>query len=305
MKKITVILSFLLLLALAFTACKKGDEAFIIDGVTISNGLYAYYKSEAKKQSENEEEIENTALQNCKEYAVLKNFMKENNISVRTYFKRRTAEDTEYKWGMFSDYYKSAGVAKKDVNQAVLHEYAKKELLHYYYGSDGINPVSQQALKEEFVDLYVGFKAISGSLTKVNNMGETVDMTEDEIEQVKKQFYSMASEINNASATIDEINVRYNEAQGLIVTNDLPIILAKENDPMYDKEFFSKVMDIPHGFARVVISDSSIYVILREKIATTDEDAFFEYSSEVLESMKMKAVENKLKKLTEKSTVEQ
>lgn len=305
MKKTLCVILCLLIFMLAFSACLGGDRyALTVDGVGIKDGIYAYYLDKALTEGESDEKAAETALQSCKEFAVTQSFMEKKNISVRAYFKRRTAEDTENIWGMFGEYYKNIGISKQDINAVMLHEYRKKELLHYYYGTDGLKPVSQDDLKEEFVDLYVGFKAIEGSLTKINNMGETVELTETEIAAMEKQFSSMASRINSSSATIDELNEEYNDSLGLIVTSSLPVILAKDGDPMYDDDFFKKVMDIPHGFARVVKSGSSIYVVLRETIATTDEDAFVEYSSEVLESMKMSSIEKKIAKLAEACVVQ-
>ncbi len=275
-----------------------------VEGIEIKKGVYNYYLEEAKKETSDAEESDETALQKCKEFAAAQILLKEKNLSVRAYFKRKTAEDTEALWNMFGGHYRNNGISKADINSVIFNRYIKKEILHYYYDTDGIKPVSVMDLKEEFVDLYVGFKAIEGSLTKENNMGETVPLSEAETAELKNKFASMASKINNKTATIDELNESYNEALGLIVTDTLPIILAKKDDGLYDENFFTAVMNIPHGFARVVESGSSIYVVERAVIATSDEDAFSLYSEEVLESMKMSSIDKMIKKQADKLTVE-
>lgn len=303
MKKNLFLVSLLIIILFSLSACSADNAVkMTIDGVTIKEGVYNYYLDEAKKEEDgNADEI---ALQKCKEFAAAQILLKEKSLSVRAYFKRKTAEDTEAIWNMFSEYYKKIDVSKSDINSVVFSEYIKKELLHYQYGTGGIKPVSVMDLKEEFVDLYIGFKAIEGSLTKENEMGETVALSDTEVSALKKQFSSMASQINNKSATIDELNESYNESLGLIVTDSLPIILAKKDDGLYEKSFFDAVMDIPHCFARVVQSGTSIYVVERAVIATNDEDAFAQYSEEILEYMKMDSIDKMISKRADKLKIE-
>lgn len=305
MKRILFLVPLLIILVATFASCSSDiDIQMTVDGIEIKKGIYNYYLDEAKKETDNVEKLDETALQKCKEFAAAQLMLKEENLSVRAYFKRKTAEDTEALWNMFGEYYKKNDISKSDINSVIFSQYAKKEILHHYYGTDGIKPVSIMDLKEEFVDMYVGFKAIEGSLTKENNMGETVNLSEKEAEVLKKKFSAMASQINNKTATIDELNESYNDSLGLIVTDTLPVILAKKDDGLYDEKFFDAVMDIPHGFARVVQSGSYIYVVERAVIATSDEDAFTQYSEEVLENMKMGSIDKMIKKRADKCTVE-
>jgi len=160
-------------------------------------------------------------------------------------------------------------------------------------------------LKERFVDMYVGFKAIEGSLTKINDKGETVSLTENEIKEKEELFSSMAKSINEGTATIDELNAEYNDSLGIIVTSPLSVLLTKEGDPMYEDDFFDTVNGISHGKAKAVKSGDSIYVIERQTIATDDEDAFMTYRSEVLQDMRMGKIEKKLKSLISEMTIEE
>lgn len=305
MKRILFLISLLILIVFSLASCSsKGDIQVTVEGIQIKKGVYNYYLEEAKEETSDVEERDKIALQKCKEFAAAQILLKEKNLSVRAYFKRKTAEDTEALWNMFGEHYSKNGISKADINSVIFNRYIKKEILHYYYDTDGIRPVSVMDLKEEFVDLYVGFKAIEGSLTKENDMGETVALSVAEAEALKKEFASMASQINNKTATIDELNESHNESLGLIVTDTLPIILAKKDDGLYEESFFDTVMNIPHGFARVVESGSSIYVVERAVIATNDDDAFSQYSEEVLESMKMSSIDKMIKEQADKCTVE-
>lgn len=306
MKRIIFLLTVLMLFVFSLTSCTSKNEAkMTVEGISVKEGVYNYYLDEASKEAESDGKAEETALQKCKEFAAAQLLLKEKELSVRAYFKRKTAEDTEALWNMFGEHYLQNGISKADINSVIFTQYVKKELLHYYYGTDGVTPVSVMDLKEEFVDLYIGFKAIEGSLTKENEMGETVALSDAEVTALKKKFSSMASQINNQTATIDELNESYNEAEGLIVTDTLPVILAKKDDGLYEESFFDAVMDIPHGFARVVQSGTSIYVVERAVIATNDEDAFAQYSEEILEYMKMDSINKMITKRADKCTVKE
>ncbi len=312
LKKITALTAVLVML-ICFCGCGKTDNnAFSSGELTVSAGVYAYYLDKVSSSPESygvkegdREKIIAAAEKCCREYLGAIALCQKKKVTLSNSFKRTAAENTENLWKMFSGYYESIGVTKQDITQIYLHECRKQQLLEYYFGAQGISPVADMDLKEEFVDMYVGFKAITGSLTRENDKGETTMLSDAEIEAVKKQFQEMALKINSSLATIDELNVQYNEGLDIIVTGSLSTELMKEGDPMYDDEFFGKVLSITHGKAAVVISGSSIYVIERQTIATTDEDAFAQYRAEVLEKVKMPSVISKIEKTAKGMTFEE
>ena len=104
----------------------------------------------------------------------------------------------------------------------------------------------------------------------------------------------MAKSINNGSMTIDDANESYNESIGLIVTQTLDTVLTKQGDVIYKDEFFSQVQKLSEGEAAVIESGNSIYLLQRQTI-TNEEDGFvFLYKAEILEKLKMPAIEKKL-----------
>ncbi len=311
MKKLIAILSVIAVF-FTLTACGKKKNPFTFEGHTVTQGVYNYYKEkvtsspESYSVSENDTAAISAAVkQCCSEYLAAKKLMENEGITLGNEFKRLAVENTENLWSLFSDYYNSIGVSKQDITEIQTHESRMLQLLDHFYGVNGKDPVKEIDLKERFVDMYVGFKAIEGSLTRTNDKGETVPLTEKEIKETEKLFSSMAKSINDGTATIDELNIQYNDSLGIIVTSPLSVLLTKEGDPMYDDDFFSAVSSVSHGKARAVKSGDSIYVIERQTIATDDEDAFMTYRSEVLQDMRMKKVRNKLNKLIETMVIEE
>lgn len=302
MKKLIAVLAAVLIL-FSFVSCGKNEHPFTFKEHVVTEGLYNYYKSVAA--TEKSEKPEETAREYCCEYLAAIVLMEKEKITPGSEYKRLAADNTENIWSLFSEYYNSIGVTKQDITRAQTHESRKLQLLDHFYGASGKEPVKEMDLKERFVDMYVGFKAIEGSLTRTNDKGETVSLSEKEIKETEKLFSSMAKQINDGTATIDELNTEYNDSLGIIVTSPLSVLLTKDKDPMYDDGFFSDVSSISHGRAGVIKSGDSIYVIERQTIATDDEDAFMNYRSEVLKDMRMGKIEKKLKNLIEKMDIQE
>lgn len=311
-KKVLCIL-LVFVLAFSLTACSGRSNALLTVGETkISAGVYKYYLDKVKNSPEDygitdatKENITEKTKECCLVYAGTEELMKKQKLTLSGDYKRNAAQNTEDIWSMFSGYYEKIGVTKQDITNIQTHECRKLLLLQHYYGENGKAPVSDDELKEEFVDIYVGFKVISGSLTKENEKGEVISLTDEEIRKTEKLFEEMASKINAGTATIDELNVQYNNSLDIIVTGNLTTELMKDGDPMYDDGFFDTVMSITHGKARVIRSGTSIYVLQRQTIATTDEDAFALYRAEVLEEMKMPDVDKKIRKTYKKLSLEE
>ncbi len=301
MKKKITALSLCFIMLFTFCSCGKSDTVMKVSGNEIPAGIFAYYLNEVMsapekygvKESDRQAFIDKAELL-CRQYSVTADFMKERKVTLGTGNKQNVATKTETLWNLYGDYYRAAGIQKTDITKVITHEERMMCLLDYYLGEKGLKPVSEDVLKEEFVDIYVGFKAVEGSLSKTNDAGETVEMTEKEKNALRKRFNTYAQRINEEEITIDEANVAYNSSLGLIVTGDVESSLVKKGDPMFAEDFFDRVNSISHTKAAVIESGTKIYLIQRERIATDEGDAFFTYRSEVLKEMKMSAVEKKI-----------
>lgn len=295
MKKATSVILTVLSILLCFTACSDEGYPLAVGESKISSGVYAYYLS----VSQNEED----ALELCKEFAAAEKLMNDEAVSLSANYKRLVAEETDSKWSLFSAYYESIGVSKQDITAVISSEYNKKELLDYYYGENGKKPVSDKKLRAEFDSSYVGFKAIEASYIKLSDMGESVELSSNEKKKLKKSFTAMAKSINSGAITVDDANESYNESIGLIVTQSLETALTKEGDVLYGDNFFGEVQKLEKGEAAVIESGSSIYLLQRQTITDDEDGYFFMYKAEILEKLKMSAVEKKLDAAAEEMQV--
>ena len=295
MKKIFTVAIIVAVIVSCFCGCSSQGYPVAADDIKFSGGEYAYCLSLSKDKDE--------AVALCKNLAATEKLMKNEGISLSANYKRVVAEETENKWSLFGAYYESIGVTKQDITSVLTYEYGKKELLDYYYGENGKNKVSDKKIIAEFDDTYVGFKAIEASYFKLSDMGESVELSDNEKKSIKNSFTSMAKSINSGTITIDDANESYNESIGLIVTQALDTVLTKQGDVLYADDFFSQVQKLRKGEGAVIESGNSIYLLQRQSI-TDDEDGYvFLYKAEILEKLKMPAVENKIAAEAEKMQV--
>lgn len=291
MKKVFALVLSLAVFVLCFSACTGESYPVMAGESRIPSGVYTYYLSESKNADE--------ALEKCKTYEATRVLMKEEGITLSANYKRVVAEETDSKWSLFSAYYESIGVTKQDITQGITAEYNKKELLDHYYGENGKNPVSTDKIKSELDKTYVGFKAIEASYSKLSDMGDSVSLSDSEKKSLKTRFESMANSINSGAMTINEANEKYNQSIGIIVTHNLETALMKQGDVLYGDNFFSDVSELNKGQAGVIESGNSIYLIERQSITSDDDGFVFVYRAEILEKLKMPAVEKKIAEVSE------
>ncbi len=305
MKKKAAVICLLIMLTMSlFSGCSEEKNFLTVEGKAISEGLYTYYldkvisdpsqygvdKTDVKAATE-------AALECCKRYVASENFMKEKGIVLSSKNKQAVATEVEISWSLYGDYYRKAGIAKPDLTEAITHEHRLKQMVDYYYGPEGLEPIDEMELKETFVDLYVGFKEIAVPLTKTNSLGETVPLTEQEQEALLELLRSYRNAINDGSKTIDEVNVEYNNSLDIIVTENLEINVVKIGSPMYTQEFYDTMLEISHTKAGIIICPNTMYLVQREKIATTAEDEFYLYRDGLIEELKIDEIRQEINAL--------
>ncbi len=311
MKRKLTALCLAVILLFSLSACGNSRTVMTVSQIEIPEGVFAYYldrvmsaPEEYEVEDEGQESLISASELLCRKYASAIILMQEKGVILDTQRKQAVATDTENRWNLFGEYYKSIGVEKTDLTKVITHEYRMKQLVDYFYGEKGQKPVLETELKEKFVDLYVGFKAISASLTKLNDSGERAELSSSEKEKIKNKFISYASKINSGDSTIDEINISYNDSMGLITTEGLETTVVKKGSAVYSDEFYKKVFALSHNRAAVIEDGNTLYLVQRMKIATTEEDAFVQYRSDVLEEMRMPSIEKRIDSVVKKSDYE-
>lgn len=305
MKKIIALIVLWVCVILGATIFSSADEYPVeVNGAYITQGIYAYYLNDVMSNltaydidADDQDAITQQATELCVNYLALINFMYDNDISLTQSYKFEIANDTQDIWGMFSSFYTSIGTLKTDITKIMTFEYSKNQLIDYYYGETGLEPVDDDTIIERFTELYVGFYAIEAPLTKVSELGEVIDLTDSEKENIETVFTQYETQINAENLTMNEANIQYNELQGLVTTSELASILIKDEDPMYDEEFFSLVCEIDENSASVIKTNSAYYLVY--KLDITDDTTYYSYQQEVLYELMINDIEEKIELMSE------
>lgn len=303
-RKATAICLLAVMLLLSLSACNKQSAFMTVEDKSVSKELYTYYLDKVLsfpeeygiEAGDRDAATESAALC-CMQYVASIKLMENEGITFSAMNKQLTADKVEKLWSLYGRYYEKIGVGKPDITEAISHEYRIKQIIDYYYGPDGLEPTDDADLKEEFVDLYVGFRAISVPLTKTDSLGQEVPLTETEKEEVMNVFRAYRTQINEGEKTIDEVNVAYNNSLDIIVTEALEINVVKIGDPMFTEDFYSTMLEISHTRAGLIDCGNTLYLVQREKIATTDDDEFYLYRSDLIEELKGEDAEKKVTEL--------
>ncbi len=248
------ICALILCMAMLFTlgAChKKGETVMTIGDVEISSGLYLAFLTEAFNQFAQHKDIadaigtdttisskdyfeyelegkdavtwmKDKAKSLCSEYAAVKTFFKEYDLSVSDAELEYLDSYVEYYWdeGGYDKYYESNGVSKETYRETLIFYTMKSILFNYYYskpdeetGKGGIKEVPMSELLKKLEEDYVLIESLSISKEDTKD-GKTVSKTDVEIADAKKKLEKYADRINRGSATFDEISKEYKKEIG-------------------------------------------------------------------------------------------
>lgn len=288
-RRLLCVLLCIVMLCVGLCGCSNADTAVSISSAKLSNGIYAYYLDYVLSYPEQaglaegytESDVKQAVKRLCASHIAISSICAEEGFSLSIIEKSDVAAKVENEWSLFSSYYSKIGVSKQDYTSVVTNNAKKELILESYYGTQGVEPVSNEDVVKAFNEKFVGFKAITGYLTPISQGADS--FTEQELAAISAEFESMASQVNSG-ADINKLNTTYNESQGLSGPSELSIIVIDDADTTYSEGFFSQVKALERGKAGVVKTDDYIYVIQRIDISA---DSYVsQHKIEVLEHLK-------------------
>jgi len=128
---------------------------------------------------------------------------------------------------------------------------------------------------------YIVFQAINGYFTYLDDNGNTVIRTPNEIEKIILKFQNMALMINSKEKTMEE-------AADFLATSGysssvVTLVLGK-NDTSYPEGFFDKVQSTKARIASVIGTNEYIFIVLRGD-AGVNSEYFKEKKEEILKAL--------------------
>lgn len=265
LKKILSVLSAFSLAFVFLSACSKSEKpALVIKGNEVTQDIYAYYLDKVISNpsdygldfTSGETNRKDEAKKLCKEYvAVTAKFM-DLDLSLTVSDKAAVSAKVTDLWRIFSGYYTTRGIAKQTLTNIETFNAVKKSLFLYYFDSKGTTAVNKKNgkaavnkdgktvadetdIKNYFYDNYVAYRSINGYLTKTDDDDNTVDLSTEEINALKRKFEALSRRIASGDS-IEEVGADYAAEQGnLTVNTDMNII--RRDTSAYPAGFFEEV----------------------------------------------------------------
>lgn len=233
-------------------AChKKGETVMTVGETAIPSGLYIAFTNEAFNEFTQKvnEDIGETAAQNlkaedyfdydledkdavtwiqdrtkelCQEYAVVRQFVDQNKITLTAEEADYLDSYVDYYWDNgYKEFFEQNGVSKDTYKDLLEFFQLRGKVFNFYYdekdeetGKGGLQTVPMTELLTQLAKDYVLLETMSISTEVQKEDGTTVSKTDVEITEAKSKLDGYAVRINNGSATFKEIQDEYAKEQG-------------------------------------------------------------------------------------------
>lgn len=279
--KKTIGLAIVFCLALVPCACtKSNDYALDVAGAKISQEVYAYYMDSvvlnpekfglSTTPDENAVKAKTEAL--CKDYVAINTLLNDLGIPIGDNEKAIVSTSVNGLWHLFSAHYESIGITKQTLTKIETSKAAKDTLLLYYYDEQGTKAVGEDEIKAYFSSNYISFRSINGYLTKIDESGNTVSLTVEEIQALTGKLQSLAGQIADGES-FEEASGRFAKEQGITAGSTDFKLLGKE-DNSYPEGFFEQVGALPPGEPSVIAIDNYIFLVVNREVLLSEEDYF-------------------------------
>jgi len=269
-------------------AAKKGDD-------TLPIGAYIYYLNSAyseamgkvpsgeevlKAKVEDEDAqtwIKNRAVNYLNAYYFISNKFDELGLELTQEELDTVQSNTDSMWSFYKTSMEEMGIAKESYNQAfTLYNAKYQKVMKAMYGKDGELAVSDDDLKTYFTDNYYSYEYFTVSLTKTDDDGNSVDMTDDEKKEAKSKLEDYIKKINAGDMTVSDAASEYaEEALGNADNSTYYAPSPTPADSMTDP-LKSAVENAEDNVAALTEGTTNYFVVRRlpiaEKFAETNED---------------------------------
>lgn len=167
---------------------------------------------------------------------------------------------TNAMWSYYKTPFETMGVAESSFEKAYsVYNQKLSKLLTAMYGKGGELELSEDDLKQHYLDSYTYYQYFSIPLTKTDDEGNTVDMDEDEKLTEKQMLEDWAGEVTKGRISFDQAAENYkNSHNDAEPTMGEPTAVA--NDSMSDL-FKDAIFPLKNDEAAVVDATSRLYLV--------------------------------------------
>lgn len=254
-----------LLSVFVFSSCSLSEKpnAITVDGVKISDDVFTYFLDSATVElgvNSNYEELKSRAAELTGTYFKTNSLAHSYGLSLTTAQKAAVSEKVNAYWGIYGNYYTNIGITKQTLTKVFAADAYRDALLLYYYGEGGIEEIPVSRLFANFRTNYIVFQAITGYFSETDSSGNTVRLSQTDIETLVLKFQNMSSMVNAGEQTMEQA-AEYLSESGY--KSSVQTVVLHKDDDSYPAGFFDKVHELESRYAAVIGSNDYIFLVLR------------------------------------------
>lgn len=292
-KKITAVLTAVLIIALSLSGCSRESYALKIDGNNIDAEIYGYYLSVAQNDPLYKDEKDKSAVAAslCAEYVAGHKLIGEYGAALSAEEKVAAASQVKGMWQEFSGFYKRYSVSKQTLSEIVEYDKLIDSLTVKLYGVGGERAVGNESVENYFYSNYVAVKIISADFK--NDSGEAFDQSQ--VDEITEKFTDMRNLIKGGADM-------QSAAEKLLDVADYEdkIVIIRSDDSSYPDGMFSKILGLTAGSVQVFRYERGIYLIQKFDMSEDTASYFDLYKNECLISMKKEETKNEISAIAQK-----
>lgn len=267
MKKAVALILVAVICVMSFASC-SGPAKVKVNGTKIDNEVYAYFED---LYDGNENEITKAISR----YVTINSEFAKRNLKLTSVQKSNLSLKVDDLWHLYGVHYTKKDISRQTIYKIETSKVYEETLLDYYYGQDGVEPVSEETIKKHFKSNYIAISFATGYLFNIDETGATVPMTDSEKAVVINDFAKSEALIN--TGTPIEASTNYDVRNTLINSS---------YDGTFPSGFYKEVSTISVGSARTVSLDDYVFLVQRIDVFDETYGYYEEYRTECLRSLK-------------------
>ncbi len=271
-KIISLLLSVAILASIgALSGCAVNPKPVMkINTIDIGNDVLTYFLDMAETELGKDAEFDDIL---SRAEALTQTYFKTNSLAHKEGISLSTAEKAAVSkkvgayWSFYGEYFSKIGISKETLTKIFTAESYRKALLMFYYGKGGSEELPESSIYAYFRVNYVVFQAINGYFTYLDEAGNSVRLTDNEVEAIILKFQNMASMINAGERSMDEAADILAAAgySGSVST----VVLKKNDTATYPAGFFEKVQTTEPRIATVIGTSNYIFIVVKGSVDTS------------------------------------
>lgn len=272
MKKSISLLLALLLCLFSLSSCSVFSKVKV-NGVKIDNEVYDYFKD---MHDGNESQIEASILK----YVTINTEFQNRSLSLSPARKAELSATVNDLWHLYGIHYSDLGISKQTIYKIETSKAYEDALLDYYYGENGVSPVSEASLKEYFEEHYIAIRFATGYLFNIDENGATVPLRDNERAAIINNFSHSADLINTGSLIETAVDEVHNA------------LINSSHDGSFPSGFYKEVSTIKTGSAGAVVLDNYVFLVQRIDIFDETYNYYGTHRTQCLRDMKGSEFDN-------------